>query len=130
MTEIYVDADGCPVKEEALRVAERHKLVMHVVSDRWQRGLDHPLVRKVVVAQGPDAADDWIAARIGGDDVAITNDIPLPRRCLEKGARVLGATGRPLPAASLGMALARRDLKAVLPEHGQMTGGPAGFPRE
>src|SRR3546814_2248800 len=110
MTEIYVDADGCPVKEEALRVAERHKLVMHVVSDRWQRGLDHPLVRKVVVAQGPDAADDWIAARIGGDDVAITNDIPPARRCLVKGARVLGPNGRPFPRTSIRIAMAMRLL--------------------
>src|SRR3546814_4802504 len=100
---------------------------MHVVSDRWQRGLDHPLVRKVVVAQGPDAADDWIAARIGGDDVAITNDIPLARRCLEKGARVLGATGRPFTEASIGMAMAMRALKASLREAGTMTGLPAGF---
>src|SRR3546814_14800939 len=94
MTEIYVDADGCPVKEEALRVAERHKLVMHVVSDRWQRGLDHPLVRKVVVAQGPDAADDWIAARIGGDDVALTNALPLARRVPETGEQIGSASGR------------------------------------
>src|SRR3546814_15862255 len=116
MTEIYVDADGCPVKEEALRVAERHKLVMHVVSDRWQRGLDHPLVRKVVVAQGPDAADDWIAARIGGGGVAITNEIPLARRCLEKGARVTGPTGRTFTQASTALARARRALKGALPQ--------------
>jgi len=77
MTEIYVDSDGCPVKEEVLKVASRHGLVAHYVSDRWQRGLDHPLVRKVVVAQGADAADDWIAERIGPEDIAVTTDIPL-----------------------------------------------------
>src|SRR5690606_29992845 len=118
MTQIYVDADGCPVKEEELRVAPRHNLVLPVVGDRWQRGLDHPLVRKVVVSQGPDAADDWIAERIGPDDIAVTTDIPLAKRCLDRGARVLGPSGRPFTEASIGMAMAMRDLKAQLRESG------------
>lgn len=130
MTQIYVDADGCPVKEEVLRVAARHNLVMHVVSDRWQRGLDHPLVRKVVVSQGPDAADDWIAERIGPDDIAVTTDIPLAKRCLDRGARVLGPSGRPFTEASIGMAMAMRDLKAQLRESGTMTGGPPSFSKQ
>lgn len=130
MTEIYVDADGCPVKEEVLKVAARHALVAHYVSDRWQRGLDHPLVRKVVVAQGADAADDWIAERIGPEDIAVTTDIPLAKRCLDKGARVLGPSGRPFTEASIGMALAMRNLKADLRETGTMTGGPPSFSKQ
>jgi len=130
MTEIYVDADGCPVKEEVLKVAARHALVAHYVSDRWQRGLDHPLVRKVVVAQGADAADDWIAERIGPEDIAVTTDIPLAKRCLDKGARVLGPSGRPFTEASIGMALAMRNLKADLRDAGTMTGGPPSFSKQ
>ncbi|MFN4089456.1 MAG: YaiI/YqxD family protein [Alphaproteobacteria bacterium] len=130
MTEIYVDSDGCPVKEEALRVAVRHGLVVHFVSDRWQRGLDHPLARKVVVTQGADAADDWIAARIGHADIAVTTDIPLARRCLDRGAQVIGPSGRPFTEASIGMAMAMRDLKAQLREAGTMTGGPPAFSRQ
>lgn len=130
MTEIYVDADGCPVKEEVLKVAARHALVAHYVSDRWQRGLDHPLVRKVVVAQGADAADDWIADRIGPEDIAVTTDIPLAKRCLDKGARVLGPSGRPFTEASIGMALAMRNLKADLRETGTMTSGPPSFSKQ
>jgi uncharacterized protein YaiI (UPF0178 family) len=125
MTEIYVDADGCPVKEEVLKVAARHALVAHYVSDRWQRGLDHPLVRKVVVAQGADAADDWIAERIGPEDIAVTTDIPLAKRCLDR-----GASGRPFTEASIGMALAMRNLKADLRDAGTMTGGPPSFSRQ
>lgn len=130
MTEIYVDSDGCPVKEEVLKVASRHGLVAHYVSDRWQRGLDHPLVRKVVVAQGADAADDWIAERIGPEDVAVTTDIPLAKRCLDRGARVIGPSGRPFTEESIGMALAMRNLKADLREAGTMTGGPPSFSKQ
>ena len=130
MTEIFVDADGCPVKEEVLKVAARHALVAYYVSDRWQRGLDHPLVRKVVVAQGADAADDWIAERIGPEDIAVTTDIPLAKRCLDKGARVLGPSGRPFTEASIGMALAMRNLKADLRDAGTMTGGPPSFSKQ
>ena len=130
MTEIYVDADGCPVKEEVLRVAARHGLVAHYVSDRWQRGLDHPLVRKVVVAQGPDAADDWIAERVGPADVAVTTDIPLAKRCLDRGARVLGPSGRAFTEASIGMAMAMRNLNADLREGGALTGGPPPFSKQ
>lgn len=130
LTEIFVDADGCAVKDEVLKVASRHGLVVHYVSDRWQRGLDHPLVRKVVVAQGADAADDWIAGRIGAGDVAVTTDIPLAKRCLDRGAQVLGPTGRPFTEASIGMAMAMRDLKAQLREAGTMTGGPGSFSRQ
>ena len=86
MPAIYVDADACPVKGEVVRVAERHGLAVHLVSNQWLGGRDHPLVRKVVVADGMDAADDWIAARVGPDDAVVTADIALAARCLERGA--------------------------------------------
>jgi uncharacterized protein YaiI (UPF0178 family) len=94
-TTIYVDADACPVKDEAVRVAERHGLAIHFVSNAWMRLPEGPLVHRVVVSDGPDAADDWIASRIGPDDVAVTADIPLAARCLKTGARVIGPTGKP-----------------------------------
>ena len=120
MPEIFVDADACPVKQEAIQVAERHGLVVHIVSNGGLRPSPHPLVRHVVVEQGADAADDWIAERIGAGDIAITADIPLASRCLKKDAIVLGPGGKPFTAESIGLALGMRDLNRHLRE---ATGG-------
>ncbi|MEQ8509282.1 MAG: YaiI/YqxD family protein [Rhodospirillaceae bacterium] len=127
MPEIYIDADACPVKEEVLRVAERHTLNIHVVGNAWMRRPEGPLVNKVVVPEGPDVADDWIADRIQAHDICITGDIPLASRCLEKGAAVLGHSGKPFTPDSIGMALAMRDLKAQLRETGDIKDHHAGF---
>jgi len=127
---IYVDADACPVKEEALRVAERHGLTIHYVSNAWMRLPESPLVSRVVVSDGPDAADNWIAERIGKDDIAITADIPLAARSLKAGAQVIGPTGKPFTDASIGMALAMRDLSAHLRETGESKGYNASFTRQ
>lgn len=125
--EIYVDADACPVKAEVLRVAIRHGLTMHVVSNSWMRLDDNPLIRRVVVAEGADAADDWIAERIGRGDIAVTADIPLAARCLEVGARVIGPTGKPFTESGIGMALAMRELQSHLRETGESKGYNAAF---
>ncbi len=127
---IYVDADACPVKDEALRVAERHGVEIFYVSNAWMRLPEGPLVRRTVVAEGPDAADDWIAERIGPGDVAVTADIPLASRCLKAGAQVLGPTGKPFTDASIGMALAMRDLSQHLRETGESRGFNAAFTRK
>jgi uncharacterized protein len=127
---IYVDADACPVKDEALRVAERHGLTLHFVSNAWMRLPESPLVRRVVVAEGPDAADDWIAERIEARDIAVTADIPLAARCIKKGAQVIGPTGKPFTEAGIGMALAMRDLAAHLRETGESKGYNASFTRQ
>ena len=116
MLEIFVDADACPVKEEVERVADRHGLVVHIVSNGGLRPSRNPRIRTVVVADGADAADDWIAERIGPQDIAITADIPLASRCLKKGAAVLGPTGKEFSADSIGMALGMRDLNRHLRE--------------
>lgn len=129
MTEIFVDADACPVKLEVMRVAERHELPVHFVSNSWMRLPEGPLVNRVVVAEGPDAADDWIASRIGSADVAITGDIPLAARCLKAGARVIGSTGKPFTEAGIGMALAMRDLSRHLRETGEGGNFNASFTR-
>jgi len=87
---IYVDADACPVKAEIIKVAERHKLPVIMVSNSWMRLPPSPLVQLIVVEGGLDKADDWIAERIGPTDVGITSDIPLAARCLERGAKTHG----------------------------------------
>ncbi len=125
--EIYIDGDACPVKDEVLRVAARHGLVVHLVANSWLRAGDGPLVNRVVVAEGADAADDWIAAHIGAGDIAVTADIPLAARCLQAGARVLGPTGKPFTEAGIGMALAMRDLKSHLRDSGEIRDFAPGF---
>lgn len=118
--EIYVDGDACPVKAEVLKVAERHGLVVHMVGNSWFRMAEGPRVKRVVVADTPDAADDWIAEHIADGDIAITADIPLAARCLEAGARALGPSGKPFAEHNIGMALAMRDLKAQLRDTGEI----------
>jgi len=125
-----VDADACPVKDEVIRVGARHGLTMHMVSNAWMRLPESPLIHQVVVAEGLDAADDWIAEHIGPDDIAVTADIPLAARCLERGARVLGPAGKPFTEDGIGMALAMRDLMSHLRDTGEVTGGGPGFTRK
>jgi len=129
VTEIFVDADACPVKPEIERVAERHGLVVHIVSNGGIRPSQNPLVKTVIVPEGADAADDWIAERITEADICITADIPLASRCLKKGAVVLRPNGRAFDEASIGMALGMRDLHKHLRETGQQTFN-AGFTKQ
>ena len=128
-TALYIDADACPVKDEAVRVAERYELTIHFVSNAYMRLPEGPLIKRVVVTDGPDAADDWIVAHIGKRDIAVTADIPLASRCLKVGARVIGPTGKPFTEAGIGMALAMRDLSAHLRETGASKGYNASFTR-
>ena len=127
MSRIYVDADACPVKEEAVRVAERHGVEIVFVSNAFMRLPEGTLVKRRIVPEGPDAADDWIAAEIGARDVAVTADIPLAARCLEAGARVIGPTGKPFTTATIGTALAMRDFSRHLRETGESKGYNASF---
>ena len=109
---IYVDADACPVKAEVERVGTRHKTRIFVVSNGGIRPSQNPLVETVVVPDGPDVADIWIADRAGPGDVVITGDIPLAARCIENGALVLKHNGEALDARNIGNVLATRDLMA------------------
>ena len=129
MNEIYVDADACPVKEETVRVAARHGLAVHIVSNSWMRLPDGPKVHQIVVPDSFDAADDWIAERAGAHDIVITADIPLASRCLENGAYVLDHKGEAFTENSIGSALAMRDLNAHLRDLGEITGGAKPFNR-
>lgn len=111
---IYVDADACPVRDETLAVAERHGVAVVYVTNGGLRPSRHPLASIVVVDQGADAADRWIAERIGTGDVCVTADVPLAARCVERGARALAPDGAPFTAANVGERLALRDLMADL----------------
>jgi uncharacterized protein len=111
---IYVDADACPVKSEAERVATRHRLPLVLVSNGGIRPSVNPLVQMVIVAAGPDEADKWIAERAGPGDVVVTGDIPLAAKCVAAGAQVLKHNGEALTGANIGNILATRDLMADL----------------
>ena len=127
MTEIFVDADACPVKDEVMRVAGRHGYKVYFVANSWMRLDEGPLVERVIVPEGPDAADDWIAERARSGDIVITADIPLADRCLKQGAAPVGPTGKRFTADTIGMAVAMRDLNAHLRETGEIGGGNRAF---
>jgi len=114
MTRIFVDADACPVKPEAERVATRHGLEVHFVSNGGLRPSQNPLVHMVFVDAGPDVADMWIAERAGRGDVVVTSDMPLAAKCVAGGARVLRHNGEALTPANIGNQLAMRDLMSDL----------------
>ncbi len=127
MTTLYIDADACPVKAEAERVATRLQVPMVLVCNGGLRPSQNPLVRLVIVDEGPDVADRWISDQCGTGDVVITSDVPLADRCLKAGAQVVQHNGEVLTLANIGPRLATRDLmqdiRASNPFH--QGGGPA-----
>jgi hypothetical protein len=120
--QIFVDTDACPVKEEAAKVAARHNLIIHYVSNSHMRLPFGDNVKRVVVSEGADAADNWIAEQAMVGDVVITADIPLASRAIKKGAMVIAHNGKPFSEDSIGMALAMRDLMSQLRETGDVRG--------
>lgn len=124
MLHIYIDADACPVKQEVYRVAKRYQLKVTLVANSWMRVPASPGVVLEVVDAGADVADDWIVAHVEPGDIVITADIPLASRCLKKGARVIGTTGKPFTEDNIGDSVATRDLLAELRDAGEITGGP------
>jgi hypothetical protein len=124
---LYVDADACPVKAEIYRVAARHGLKVYIVANSFLMVPNDPLIERVIVGSGFDAADNWIAERVGRGDVVITTDVPLASRCVKAGADVIAPNGRPFTETSIGMALATRNLMEDLRASGEITGGPKPF---
>jgi uncharacterized protein len=114
--QIYVDADACPVKDEAAKVAARHSLIIHYVANSHMRLPMGEHVKRMVVAEGADAADDWIVAQLQPNDIVVTADVPLAARAHKKGAKVISNAGKSFTDDSIGMALAMRDLMAHLRE--------------
>jgi uncharacterized protein len=131
MTDIYVDADACPVRDEIYRVATRLHLTTYIVSNGSRPirppGLSN--VQMIIVSAGADVADDWIADRITAADVCVTSDIPLASRCLAKGARAITPTGKHWTADNIGSALAGREVARHMREIGLTTGGPSPLTR-
>ena len=127
---IFVDADACPVKPEIYRVAERYGLRVFVVANAFMAVPRSDLIERVIVAEGPDAADHWIAERATESDIVVTADIPLAGRCVRKGAMVVGPTGKPFTEDSIGVALATRDLLTDLRSAGATTRGPPPLTRQ
>lgn len=127
MRRVLIDADACPVKDEAIEVAERHGCGSVLVSNGGMRPSRYPGARIVTVADGADAADDWIVAELSPGDVVVTADIPLAARTLEAGGAALGPTGREFTAAGIGEALAMREFSRHLRETGESKGYNASF---
>jgi hypothetical protein len=127
---IFVDADGCPVKQEIYRVARRYGLKVTLVSNSRMRTPQEDWLKVIVVEGQFNAADDWIVEHVNEDDIVITGDIPLASRCLEKGAQVLAPKGRVFREEGIGDALATRELLSHLRDLGTITGGPAPFDKQ
>ena len=124
---IYVDADACPVKDEVVKVAERHWLVVTFVSNGGLRPSRDPMIRNVVVSKGADAADDWIVENTTANDIVVTSDIPRAARTVALGAHVIGMTGKPFTSETIGMAVAMRNFGQHLRETGESKGFNAAF---
>ncbi|HEV2572640.1 YaiI/YqxD family protein [Methylocella sp. CPCC 101449] len=128
---IIIDADACPVKDEIYRVAARHKLHVLVVANSYMMVPKDPMIERIVVPSGLDAADNWIAEHATARDVVVTADVPLAARCVKVGAAVLAPTGREFTPSSIGMALATRNLMQDMRDAGAVTRGPKPYsPRD
>lgn len=125
MIQIYIDADGCPVKDEVFKVASRYKLKVIVVANKYQNVPLDPLIEMKVVSGGFDAADDWIVEQVTPHDIVVTSDILLAERCVKKKTRVLGPKGNEFTEDNVGMAVANRELMQNLRHMGEMRGGPS-----
>ena len=124
MLNIFIDADACPVKKEVFRVADRYSLNVTLVANSWMRIPNAERIRLEVVKDGFDAADNWIEEHVQTDDIVVTADILLASRCLKKGARVIGTTGKPFTENNIGDAVATRELLSELRSAGELTAGP------
>ena len=127
MVTLYIDADACPVKDEVYKVAARYRLPVFVVSNTWIRTPALKLISQVVVDQGPDVADDWIAERADAVAIVVTADIPLADRVLKAGGQAIHPTGRLFTADNIGAGLASRAVGEHLRSMGEITGGPKPF---
>jgi len=128
---VFIDGDACPVKNEALKVAARHRLPVVIVSNGGLRPSRDPMVSHIVVPKDADAADDRIVEEAAAGDIAVTADIRLAARLVGKHVLVVGPDGRAFTEASIGMAVAMRDLSQHLRETGEIRGLNPGFtPRD
>ncbi len=128
---VYVDADACPVKDEVYKVAQRYRVKVYVVANAPILVPRVPAIERIVVAEGPDVADDWIAERVAPGSIVVTADVPLAARCVKAGAATIAPNGRPFTEQSIGAQLATRNLMDSLRSSGAITSGPRPFtPRD
>jgi uncharacterized protein len=125
MIRILLDADGCPVKDEAYKVAARYKIKVFVAANKYLNVPVDPMIEMVVVAKGFDAVDDWIVEQATTKDIVVTSDILLADRCVKKGCRTLDPKGHEFTEDNIGMSVANRELMQNLRHMGEMRGGPA-----
>ncbi len=125
MNKIYIDADGCPVKDEVYKVAERYKIFVIIVANKYLNIPVNTLFEMQVVSGNFDAADDWIVEQAKKNDIVITADILLADRCVKKSVRVLGHKGEEFTEDNVGTAVANRELMQNLRHMGEVRGGPA-----
>lgn len=124
---LFIDADACPVKDEAYKVARRYGLHVYVVANSFMMVPSEPRIERVIVDAGPDVADDWIVQNLRKGDIVITADLPLADRALAAGALAVGPTGRAFSKDMIGAALAQRAIGEHLRSMGEVTRGPAPF---
>ncbi len=131
---IWIDADAAPrdVKEIVARAALRLEIpALLVANQRLQTPANNPFVTAVRVEGGPDVADDHIAEHAEPGDLAVTADIPLAARLVEKGVRSIDPRGTEYSRENIGERLSVRDFMDQLRSAGVETGGPDAFgPRE
>ncbi len=125
MTKIFIDADGCPVKDEVYKVAARYNISVILVANKGLNLTQNPLLKMIVVSGNFDAADDWIVENSQAGDIVITSDILLADRCVKKSVRVLGPKGDEFTEDNIGSAVANRELMQNLRHMGEIRGGPA-----
>lgn len=118
MLTIYIDADACPVKDEAIKVASRHALDIYMVSNSYLRPINHKKIHMILVNEGADAADDWIVDKTSDNDIVITSDILLAQRCIDKKSKVIKPNGKQFTDDNIGNAVANRSISAHLRELG------------
>jgi uncharacterized protein YaiI (UPF0178 family) len=130
VTRIYIDADGCPVKDETFKVASRYKIQVFVVANRYQNIPIDPLIEMKVVSGGFDAADQWIVEQVTASDIVVTSDILLAELCVKKKTRVLNPKGAEFTEDNIGMAVANRELMQNLRHMGERAGGPSAMDKK
>ena len=127
---IYIDADGCPVKDEVYKVARRYSIPVLVVANKHLNVPLDSLIEMIVVSEGFDAADDWIVDQVTDHDIVVTADVLLAERCVRKNSRVLGPKGIEFTEDNVGMAVAKRELSQNLRMMGEKTGGPSAMDKK
>lgn len=126
---IWIDADACPrvIKEIVFRASERLQIPVDLVANKGLAKHETKLIRSIVVADGFDVADDYIAEHAAPEDLVITADIPLAARIVAKGGVALDPRGELYSEENIGERLAMRDLMTELRSGGIPLGGPAQF---